>query len=110
VPGGRDIPAVIADSYCTADCTGYLDEPRPGSLWPGETDEDYGFPCGTNATREMTSAEIALNDVEWLLDNRVEHSASCDALVIGGPDCKCDLNRRIRRIREMMNSIPPVSR
>lgn len=33
-PRGRDTPT--ACSYCGPDCTGYLDAPMPGHLWPGE--------------------------------------------------------------------------
>ena len=43
-PFGRDAP--ITSSYCMYDCTGYHKEPLPGSLWPGESEFDFGFAVG----------------------------------------------------------------
>jgi hypothetical protein len=34
-------------------CRGYLEKPYPGRLWPGETEEDFGYISCTNATREI---------------------------------------------------------
>ena len=42
-PHGRDAGALAANSYCDTDCPGYNDDPIPGCLWPGETDEDFGY-------------------------------------------------------------------
>lgn len=55
-PIGRDAPA---DSYyCTSDCRGYRDKPYPGQLWPGETDDQYGFDACDDATRVLTDDEL----------------------------------------------------
>ena len=51
-PHGRSAP--MASSYCDAnECEGYYLDPVPGCLWPGETDEDFGFPCCSAATRPL---------------------------------------------------------
>ena len=42
-PNGRDAAAIIANSLCDRDCPGYMEEPLPGHLWPGEKQEDYGY-------------------------------------------------------------------
>lgn len=48
-PIGRAAP--LAASYChAADCSGYWHMPYAGSLWPGETDEAFGYPVGTDGT------------------------------------------------------------
>jgi hypothetical protein len=45
-PRGRSISDATYNSYCTREqCKGYDEEPRPGDLWPGETAEEFGFPC-----------------------------------------------------------------
>lgn len=36
-PAGRDLATAAAGSWCTAhECEGYDQEPKPGTLWPGE--------------------------------------------------------------------------
>lgn len=35
-PIGRDAPTAVANSYCGYDCPGYMKDPTPGHLWPGE--------------------------------------------------------------------------
>lgn len=47
-PIGRAGP--LGAEYCTDACRGYRMEPFPGSLWPGETDAEFGFPCNDDAT------------------------------------------------------------
>lgn len=47
-PIGRSGP--LGASYCDDDCDGYRKEPYPGSLWPGETEEEFGFPVGSHGT------------------------------------------------------------
>jgi hypothetical protein len=37
---------------CESNCSGYYTEPLPGDLWPGETEEDFGYPISNNATKE----------------------------------------------------------
>lgn len=56
-PRGRDAGVYMASSYCTREgCQGYDDEPRAGSLWPGESEADFGFPvcdcCGVEVREE----------------------------------------------------------
>lgn len=58
-PHGRSAPLEMANSLCDPECDGYQLSPYPGCLWPGETDEDYGFRSCDNATteREPTAAD-----------------------------------------------------
>lgn len=44
-PVGRSAPDALANSLCDQDCDGYRLRPHPGSLWPGETAEEFGYPC-----------------------------------------------------------------
>ena len=46
-PHGRSAP--LGSSYCDDDCYGYDMEPKPGCLWPGETEEDFGYKVCDNA-------------------------------------------------------------
>ena len=53
-PRGRSVSPVMWNSMCTNDqCGAYYDDPKPGSLWFGETDEDFGFPCEDSATKPI---------------------------------------------------------
>lgn len=45
-PIGRSPPLGLANSLCGHECEGYRKEPRPGSLWPGESEEEFGYPAG----------------------------------------------------------------
>jgi hypothetical protein len=48
-PLGRAEPSSIFITCSPGDnCPGYLEEPLPGSLWPGETEEEFGHPVGSN--------------------------------------------------------------
>lgn len=49
-PIGRSAPIMTA--YCDADCRGYHTAPMPGSLWPNETEEEFGYSVGADATEE----------------------------------------------------------
>ena len=50
-PRGRSISAAIYNSYCTRDgCIAYDAEPHVGDLFPGETAEDFGYPCSDVGT------------------------------------------------------------
>ncbi len=58
-PRGRSVPDALLGGLCHDDysrmtCPGYWDDPKPGDLWPGETAEDFGYPCSDNATEEAT--------------------------------------------------------
>ena len=50
-PHGRSAP--MGSSYCNRDCKWYHEDPKPGCLWPGETDEDFGYACCDAATRPV---------------------------------------------------------
>ena len=49
-PIGRDSRD---NGLCDGECEGYRQEPKPGSLWPGESEADFGYPvcdcCGVEA-------------------------------------------------------------
>lgn len=47
-PIGRSAALAIANSLCDSDCAGYYDAPKPGSLWPGETEAEFGYPVGND--------------------------------------------------------------
>lgn len=49
-PRGRSAPPVLV--MCDRECPGYDQEPRVGDLWPGETEEDFGYPCGSEGTKD----------------------------------------------------------
>ena len=50
-PRGRSIP--FGSFLCGPDCAGFDQDPKPGDLWPGETDADFGYACGDNATEPI---------------------------------------------------------
>jgi hypothetical protein len=53
-PRGRSVADAVYNSMCTHDqCEGYYEEPKPGDLWPGETQEDFGYSVSSNATKEV---------------------------------------------------------
>ncbi len=45
-PRGRSAPDVMANSLCDHECPGYDSEPHVGSLWPMESEQDFGYPVG----------------------------------------------------------------
>lgn len=52
-PHGRSAPPQIP--LCrSGECIGYDADPLPGCLWPGETAEQFGYPCCGNATEEVS--------------------------------------------------------
>jgi hypothetical protein len=51
-PIGRSVP--LGMYLCDRDCPGYREPPRPGSLWPGEPEADFGYPVGDDGTRLET--------------------------------------------------------
>ena len=57
-PRGRDVAMEMANSMCNWECPGYIQDPQVGSLWPGETDEQFGYPVGPAGTRGMTPDEF----------------------------------------------------
>lgn len=38
-PLGRSAPLEMGNSLCHYDCPGYLQDPQPDTLWPGEKQE-----------------------------------------------------------------------
>jgi hypothetical protein len=50
-PVGRSAP--MGSDFCNDECPGYDQPPHVGSLWPGETDEDFGYPCSDRGTRQL---------------------------------------------------------
>lgn len=50
-PRGRD--GGLHNGKCDRDCSGYSLDPQVGSLWPGETDEEFGYPCGDVGTKAV---------------------------------------------------------
>ena len=52
-PRGRSGPPM---PMCDDECPGYSQEPRVGDLWPGETQEDFGYPVSADGT-EMAPVE-----------------------------------------------------
>ena len=53
-PIGRSIS--IGRAMCQGDtCRDYYCDPQPGSLWPGETEEEFGFPVSADGTKEVQS-------------------------------------------------------
>lgn len=43
-PLGRSAPMGL--SMCDSECRGYWQEPHVGSLWPGESEAEFGYPVG----------------------------------------------------------------
>lgn len=52
-PIGRS--ASLGTSHCDDECPGYRLAPFVGSLWPGETDEDFGYPCSDEGTEPVAA-------------------------------------------------------
>lgn len=52
-PIGRSVPYEIYGAYCERECAGYDIEPFVGSLWPGETEAEFGYPVGKDGTEEI---------------------------------------------------------
>ena len=42
-PVGRSLPMGSAPGYCTFECEGYYDDPKPDYLFPTETESDFGY-------------------------------------------------------------------
>ena len=53
-PRGRSIPMII--NLCDWECPGYNQDPQPGTLWPGETEVEFGYPVGPYGWREESNA------------------------------------------------------
>lgn len=44
-PSGRQVPDACVGLYCENECPGRSKMPFNGDLWPGESSDDFGFPC-----------------------------------------------------------------
>lgn len=53
-PIGRDA-SPLGGTLCDDDCEGYRLKPFPGSLWPGETSDQFGYPVGDHGTKPIES-------------------------------------------------------
>ena len=42
-PVGRSVSPAEANSLCNHECSGYMKEPVPDYLFPGESDADFGY-------------------------------------------------------------------
>ena len=51
-PHGRSVPMEMERSLCSPECDGYNLDPQAGCLWPGETDDEFGYRSCKNATEE----------------------------------------------------------
>lgn len=76
-PIGRSVPVMAADSYCTSqDCDGHGDVPNVSSLWPEESEEDFGYPVGDVGTEikapalqpKRKAATLGVKSEDFLLD------------------------------------------
>jgi hypothetical protein len=54
-PVGRDAP--MGWYGCTFECSGYRQEPYPGSLWPGESEADFGYYVNDRGTTAAPAAQ-----------------------------------------------------
>jgi hypothetical protein len=53
-PIGRSAP--LGMYLCNQDCPSYYNDPRPGSLWPGESEEDFGYPVSVDGTTDEATS------------------------------------------------------
>lgn len=47
-PRGRSAP--LGCDYCDHECDGYMLPPYVGSLWPNESESDFGYDVGEDGT------------------------------------------------------------
>jgi hypothetical protein len=52
-PVGRSVAPEQANSLCDWECDGYNKEPFAGSLWPNETEEEFGYAIGAHGWKEI---------------------------------------------------------
>ena len=50
-PCGRSAPVESSSSLCDHECDGYYQDPKPGSLWPGESELQFGYSVGSDGVR-----------------------------------------------------------
>jgi hypothetical protein len=83
------------DSYlCDNDCAGYEHDPKPGCLWPGETEADFGYQCCSHATKEITECKMC-REIGDGFGPRHDGSPNCESgsIASGGTNahCTCDV-------------------
>ncbi len=54
-PVGRSASPI--PMYCNDGCWGYRQEPHVGSLWPGESEMEFGYPVQLAGTRIETEEQ-----------------------------------------------------
>lgn len=54
-PIGRSPP--LGASYCDDECRGYRMVPYPGSLWPGESEAEFGYTVGADGTADAEMSQ-----------------------------------------------------
>lgn len=82
-PHGRDVPAIAGRSHCDGDCPGYFEEPKPGCLWPGERESDYGYETCGNAVDLIDHGQAVRRQVDRL---RLALGECADALYDESPE------------------------
>lgn len=45
-------PPFLGPEFGEPSCHGYREPPLVGDLWPGETEEEFGYPVSANGTEE----------------------------------------------------------
>lgn len=55
-PRGRSAPYALP--MCNFECSGYYEDPKVGDLWPGETEEEFGYPVSADGTREAVPESV----------------------------------------------------
>jgi hypothetical protein len=58
-PIGRSVPLEMAMDLCSDACDGFYEPPYSGSLWPGESEADFGHMVGTDGTEIKSPATVA---------------------------------------------------
>jgi len=61
-PIGRSASLAAANGYCDDDCAGYREAPLPGSLWPGEHSDDFGYPVSEDGSVETPEKAPPVSD------------------------------------------------
>lgn len=92
-PIGRSGP--LQGGHCDDDCEGYRQAPHPGSLWPGETSDDFGYPVSEDGSVEVveTTPPVVPADQRPQEDPYVLPEHRGFAGVVGGQTCKAVLLR-----------------
>ena len=60
-PVGRSLPIGMYRCHPT-ECDGYYHDPMPGSLWPGESEYDFGYSVNADGTEERSNQIAKASD------------------------------------------------